>query len=632
MEAIQDKASGLHTAWMLSILGSKQKVQKKDLVNTSIPELCDELTRISNEQNFRYSSRILHGISIIYKSKVNYFLNDSIYISTRLLSMNKLANFTTMEVNIHTGQIIPQKRTLDNDPGFNIEHDLVPPLPDGDEDVLEERVTRRRLEIQRNDLELFPDISVDGNNSAFNNETSTFALYVSRQSTDEDEGIHGYFERSLDITMNSADFEFNSEGEIIDNGVEEAQEIQDIELDLDLSDPNHHDDNVNRDNAETIMQDFVLEEVAEDPQQGDQHGNGESISNDPNFQISTSNGNQTTSVEQVVLNRTAATRQKQIPKQALRIDEDIKLSNSQMIIMQNEYETRMTTYWKKKKVNSIDSREEALFQQIINERNLNSTAYSTFINRLILPEEIARTAQPPLRRSELLANESMSTMALELGVANRTSFLVEADSEQGREVVRNQEEIAVHHNEDFEVGSDFEEQGDLPPLTNEIFNLSFEVGKSRSSTMTQTTNSDPIFNVSDLQVDHDLNPQLSRFYKYSKMKSLEIGEKFESSTYGLNKLGDTDLPPTSTAEYSKISFADLVPGKDKSITIGETPVKRKHAASSFFSLLALSCKNLVHIEAEPVDEYKVGSASSINVIFPSDEIEDILETNLEGNL
>lgn len=144
----------LKTVWYLSTLGSNskiyRKVNKSNVMTVSIPKACALVTDPSI--NLRMSSSLLYGISLLYKLKTNYFMNDLHQMNTQIKFWgtqsvwDKKAKSTSIAVEAEGGyggvetvfgfgsglgpwKQIPQRLLLSDDHDFIID-DLVPEFSD----------------------------------------------------------------------------------------------------------------------------------------------------------------------------------------------------------------------------------------------------------------------------------------------------------------------------------------------------------------------------------------------------------------------------------------------------------------------------------------------------------------------
>ena len=102
--------------------------------------------------NIRYVSNIMHGISILYQTKINYLMNDLIYIESRLKCHYQ--NSYNDIVDLSSGSLIrtclvpsmAKKRAiqyLSDDPAFSIQLGLVAPFTEETDEIAK----RRKLDI-----------------------------------------------------------------------------------------------------------------------------------------------------------------------------------------------------------------------------------------------------------------------------------------------------------------------------------------------------------------------------------------------------------------------------------------------------------------------------------------------------
>lgn len=284
-----NQTTRLQTAWILATLGFKvstKKPMKKDIIIASIPQVCQDLIDICHEKNIRYSANILYGISLIYKSKISYIVNEILLISTKLkreLIAKTLISSTVQEYEETSFSEPIHRRAaqiyLLNDAAFDVRY--FPPLPYIEEGELPQH-KRRKMEIRRLDYELFGsteetayhETSIEFGNLSFNGGTTD----------------------SVDLTF---DLDYSSQG---------ADQSQ---LNFDLGDLNNI--SLHEDDAEV---------------------NRVNITNDPNFHLSTID-NQTATLE---LSNKGVKRSRALVKDVL-----LQWSTSEVAEFAVTYESRMIT-------------------------------------------------------------------------------------------------------------------------------------------------------------------------------------------------------------------------------------------------------------------------------------------------
>ena len=134
----------LQTAWLLATLGSKASsrskiIKREDVLQTLIPKLCNDLVE-QKQCNIKYSSHILYGISILYTTKISYYLNDVNYMQLRLQNAQRSLKCVKNAGNLGNGCVndglenstttFKRKRQayMEEDPAFLVQLDLMPSL------------------------------------------------------------------------------------------------------------------------------------------------------------------------------------------------------------------------------------------------------------------------------------------------------------------------------------------------------------------------------------------------------------------------------------------------------------------------------------------------------------------------
>ncbi|EGW35051.1 uncharacterized protein SPAPADRAFT_48102 [Spathaspora passalidarum NRRL Y-27907] len=557
MELIQDRSPGLEIAWMLATLGNKaaKNRTRREINSLSIPKLCEELHEAYSQYgNIRYSSNILHGISIIHRHKVNYFYNDVSMVRDRLRQTNAFR--ILMNTTSCSDTLVPSKRTHHlQDVNFRIDIDLSYPL----EDEEDRSGKRRRIKLQNDD------------SWGFTEANSTSELTQPEQSEQEaiDQFI-GRLEADQSIEM---DIDFNLDG---GNGVE-ADPERDQQPEADTA-------------VQNLIDDLILQTVGEANQENQQEA---SISNDPNFHLSTSNNFQT-------IEETTTT----VPYQKMKVDEETMLSRAQMIKAVEEYETRMVS--KENQKSDEAKRLDAIIQAI----NFDFSAYSDYVHRMIFQNEYRNGRQ--LRRNSFLDNTLLS---------NKATTLMEEESELARRASRENLEDEPQLNLDL---NNFQQVDiEVPRSQEDIFNISFGDALRNSSSSRAPTERTDISAYSDNSTTEKttFGRQLRKFFKYTKDRAQVLGAKFISSDYGLNNLSEArEISGLKlNKEYSQILFSDLVPNNTSAMELDEEPMIRKHAANSFSNILNLASRNLLAIQITPAGSFDLLQPSSIEIIV---QVED----------
>ncbi|GMM33967.1 hypothetical protein DASC09_012920 [Saccharomycopsis crataegensis] len=71
----QDQSTGIGTIWLLATLGNKsshKRLQKREISDVSIPDVCAIISSKVEPSSLKLSSRLLYGISIAHKQKTTY--------------------------------------------------------------------------------------------------------------------------------------------------------------------------------------------------------------------------------------------------------------------------------------------------------------------------------------------------------------------------------------------------------------------------------------------------------------------------------------------------------------------------------------------------------------------------------
>ncbi|GME97221.1 unnamed protein product [Ambrosiozyma monospora] len=142
---------GITTVWLLATLGNKfsnTKVSKKKIQSLSIPRVCREITNqtiVTKDFPLRQASSLLYGVTLVYKQQMDYN-----YKEVRLAKQSMIRNFMKIASNpnellmlselqqpdsngnnrtgINNTHSANKVTLLQDDPGFNIQFDIVPDL------------------------------------------------------------------------------------------------------------------------------------------------------------------------------------------------------------------------------------------------------------------------------------------------------------------------------------------------------------------------------------------------------------------------------------------------------------------------------------------------------------------------
>lgn len=612
--------AGLQTAWLLATLGSKPSIRsrliKKDILNILIPKLCKELSvnKINQhneyENNIRYVSNIMYGISILYQTKINYFITDLASIENRLkYSCHNTFNKVITSVFDNNGKKMTRKRGrfLDDDPGFSIHLGLLPPIDDDDlelKDVDEDECTkRRRIFIQEWDEEIFPILQEQ--NHLFQGSPVGFAFSSVMRDRDQDsellndmmDNLGNVSSQLQDIVVD--DFQFNEEGEILDNHGQNMNEVEHPN-----NTPEEEEEKVINSGMESLM-DITFEannEVEQEIlQQQDVRNEEASISNDLNFHTTET----TTFVQHP--------QDKKLPRHKLVIDQQSKLSSESIVSSALNYESKMTIIMNQKNniIHSLDEVYQATTEEI------EGNVYLNHVNRITMPWA---------NNSNNTTTEH-SSFTRTLSVLQRTEDAItgEQPTEEGRDIVRSRGFV---FNEEFPIDmiDGQPQENDLPEETQRIFDIEFDYGielsplivvayKSRS-----TTESSMGSNIEEGEV---LDKKLKIFYRYLRDRSGDLGTLI-SGPYSISKFSQnlTTNTNVSFGDFYTTNFDQLVP-RDSRIE-NDLPVNRRIAANSFSSILTLATKNLIAIEVENDDNddakfdhlFDLHKGENIKIIMP----------------
>ncbi|CAI5757949.1 unnamed protein product [Candida verbasci] len=301
------QSSNLQLAWLLSTLGSKSTIRnrmmrKDNLLSISIPKLCESILKQTESRDIRWLSNIMHGISIIYNSKINYFMNDLNFIQMRLKH-----NYNQIIINNEIKPTLKRVLLID-DPNFDINQDM---------SVIDqpECVKRRKLAIKQFDLNIFPNFTIQNIN--VNVETRQ-PFIINSQATKID----------LVEDVDLQDF-------IIENNNDEDDHVVPPDFDLDFNQDQNMDIEINFNPIDLL--DEIEENNAQEIQQEEQIGQDQgTISNDANFALTTE---QTTEQQQNDVNSEVSA--PRLRNNRLIIDTEIDLSTYAFDLINDNYESRM---------------------------------------------------------------------------------------------------------------------------------------------------------------------------------------------------------------------------------------------------------------------------------------------------
>ncbi|CUM66183.1 uncharacterized protein PRCAT00003841001 [Priceomyces carsonii] len=660
------KPTGIQTAWLLATLGSKMHAKKsirKEILQISIPEVCEDLMNIGQDRNIRYSSSILYGISLMYKSKVNYFLNDISLIKSRLTKDLFLKSIATSEVasNMTLLEIDGQQNNvktkgvqhfLQNDPSFDISVDLVPPL-DVD-DSLFQHCKRRKLEIKQFDQDIFP-------NTAFH--YSTFV-----ENSLENGQMNEFQDTHLQTIENFMDQDLQSIGELSDEADADAPSrkrqkprgrgfltgdgARDVELSFEFD---HNGDLVARDGSEgndgdiTGLEEFDLNATLSFEGPVIEPTIDKTINNDENFHLSTTDNQ--TSVTQLQINKAKPQKEKrEFHNLFVDATNDLKISSKTMAKSVENYTQSMEEL---SKLRRDAMAETVAYNDLLEEFNSQQTPFLNYVNKIIFKNKFSlpNLKLPTVSRNTKLSDNSllaMNSIIKEIQLMSRVPN--DADHELGRDVQESTlvEENLLNQQYDFELDDAEREPHSIDQSRTDVFELSFnELNEDELRNRLTSKSSQHPHHSSRLddEIEHDyrqedfldhpldanatqtqtakLNYQIIRFLNFLKARHDVIGEPFHLNQIELNRVTEGSQLSVEgnheedglTKTYSKIKFSDLIPNMITSQERGEASINRKLAANSFSSILALASKSLVMIVVpDQLGEFQLLTGDKIEIV------------------
>jgi len=570
MDIITNQSRGLHTAWLLSTLGSKTSsrnkiIRKDDLLNILIPELCKELINCHRDSiagvNIRFSSNVLHGISILYGSKITHVLSEVTHVQLRLQNAYfQLSTKRCDQLMKHDGaRGLKRADFLENDYAFYVEHDLMQLCDVSGLEIEDNPDTKRRkLEIAELDLREFTIFDNTGEVTSTSGGAGLgpFGVaiddHMEMDFSEASLALPNAHRRLVDDEL--VNLQFNEDGEILEIGQPEV--TTDLSLlvgkEVELSRRLLEDDSVERvasyggshsteeENFDVAVQDLVFQAGASPERQH------------PNLQATGS-----TSFR--------------IPKRKIVIDENTSLTRESIINHYDSYATIM-----KYKSSFVPQRRQV--QQVYQELNMtnfrpwaNGNNGIRNSNSSSIEESINRT-MGIFHRTEIMANEASeqarnSQLAMEV---ERSRILQSYDDD---ELSGNLEEIGHRNSDGVETHFDAtvldldfnfddesrleerEQEGDGALVESSSFSLSSD----------------------DKNLQPNLTPRLKKLIKYFVQRLVDLGKSNNSQ-----------------GKECVLTFTELVPVRDEN----EINTK-KIAAGVFSSILFLANKNIVSISVEP---------------------------------
>ncbi|KAI5953554.1 hypothetical protein KGF54_002926 [Candida jiufengensis] len=616
MDLLSNQTTGIQTAWLLATLGSKasqrNKIIKKDnILNVSIPEICQDLINTFDQpqqpeqqpnRNIKFASNILYGLSILYKSKISYILNDLNYIQIKLLNslkFNKNLSLPSTTTTTTTSNL-KRSRFFENDECFNISIDFLPNLnldqpftpTDTQNQPQQPNVSpskRRKLEIARFDASEFPIF--DQSTTLSTSGALNFALSLSEQESREVENflnspIHQTNIDDDDLLVGQNRVENNDAlSNIRFNRNDELQldrRISGINSDHELGDLNEQPQEEMEQQRRSLIEvdeqeqqndlDLGMEvELSPDLLVGDENVQDDQDDQDEEFQAISGDATQ----QQQPTREDVNTRISNLRSRRLVVDERISLNTSIIIENNDNYEQNMIQLR-----NQQQQRQQRTSQQLI--------------------EEI----QIMLNHSTLINTQNSRSLSRINEINQLTQSMANEDSEQPRNIESLQVENSRIFNEsqqqqlqdmDLDLGDDNEQEQDHSQQLNfedNIQEMDFELQASQRTTSSRLSNSQHILNLQSLTLSdnedsttsqNQLNIKLQKFLKYFMEKSIEL---------------NTFTTITTVNEVEKqftLNFHQLVP--PPSSTPSQIPINNKKIAiNSFATILILLNKNILDLK------------------------------------
>ncbi|KAK6454004.1 sporulation protein [Scheffersomyces xylosifermentans] len=594
--SVSEDSSGLQIAWLLGTIGSKlntKKSIKQDILEVSIPQVCEELISVSTRKNIRYTSNILYGIALLYNSKINYFLNEVSFIKAQLnrdllsLAANNgrynNANLNSQIVS-KVGQIF-----LENDPEFNIVADLVPQI-----DFLEEMENsinshkRRKLDIMFLDNTNFPTDNSTVFIHGISNVTSTTTKLF--DTATHDDVVNEFLDQSFAIGN-----ETTASSHI-------PHEELGIEFDFDFDGP---DLEGNKHSNQLI--DFEIEGLRDDIVENTEEAViYDNISNDTNFKLS-GISNPKEPLKHHILGESSTSQKRKREYQFLLVDlqEKLTISEDELRAEEIRYDNTIS----RRISDHITSNTELRLIEILDGLYIRSSPFSNLVKNLVHPTLYNWNDQAESITQNLT---SIHSMIRELNVSRRVNKLNDPEFEVGRDIIP--ADFDIFRAEDpTEINFSGEEPDDRTLVSNDVFNLSFGSlesydGKSGPSTKGNQRSAD-----SSEEDDKTHFNKLVRFFDLITTRSEAIGVKYVSNALSLEDFEEnTEMGVSSSSrEYYSIRFSQLIPNISAS---DQMPISKNLAANSFHSVLSLATRNIIAIIADPPTDNEITPAHSIQII------------------
>lgn len=561
MELTTNQSRGLQTAWLLSTLGSKASsrgklIRKEELLKILIPELCNELIehyRDGAGVNIRFSSNVLHGISILYGSKIAQVLNEVTHVQLRL--QNLYVQLTTRQndllVKREGARCLKRSEVLGNDVAFHVEWDLMPQLQiQGLEMDDLPNAKRRKLEIAEFDLREFSitDRTTEADSTSASG-LGQFALGIDDQTDANFDNMNLSIqsdELGNDDVNEHVNLQFNEDGEILEIQEKEPKNAHTSLVDIQIEHSRRKEDSL---------------QLVDNNGMANGLGSEEGINADlHDFTFDTEEENERQEFDPEP--RTAP--KFDVVKRKLVIDEHITLTRESIINHHNNYATMMN-------YRTLYMPQQRRVQQVYQQLNLihfrpwaNGNSVRDF-NSSSIEESINRT-MGIFHRTGIMANEASEQ-------ARNSQVLMEVERSivlQSDDLSQDLEEIGHRDIEDAEMNFDAA-----------MLDLDFNLDGSRVEE--DEEDGEFFLQSSSLSLasgEHNLQPNLM-----PRLKKLV--------KYFIQRLMELNKPTDSQQREYHLTFEELVPVRDN-----YEVNSKKIAAGAFSSILFLINKSMMSIDVD----------------------------------
>lgn len=562
MELTTNQSRGLQTAWLLSTLGYKASsrgklIRKEELLKILIPELCNELIeryRDGAGVNIRFSSNVLHGISILYGSKIAQVLNEVTHVQLRL--QNAYIQLATRQngqlVKREGARCLKQSEVLRNDVAFHVEWDLMPQLQiQGLEMNDLHNAKRRKLEIAEFDLREFS--ITDGTTGADSTSATglgQFTLAIDGQTDANFDNMNLSIqsdEPGNDDVNEHVNLQFNEDGEILEILKKEPKNARTSLVVIEIEHSRRREDSLQLVDNNGMVNGLESEEGIN----ADLH--------DFPFDTEEENERQKFDLEP----RTAPIFR--VLKRKLVIDGHITLTREFIINHHDNYATMMS-------YRASCMPQQRRVQQVYQQLNMihfrpwaNGNSVRDF-NSSSIEESINRT-MGIFHRTGIMANEVTEQ-------ARNSQVLTEVETSrvlQSDDLSQDLEEIGHRDIEDAEMNFDAA-----------MLDLDFNLDGSR---VEEDEEDEEFFlqssSLSLASGEHNLHPNLM-----PRLKKLV--------KYFIQRLTELNKPTVSQQKEYHLTFEELVPVRDN-----YEVNSKKIAAGAFSSILFLINKSIVSIDVDP---------------------------------